>query len=633
MENENIDKYQCLKLPLQKILYKDCSMNNILDKINDVVMRTNYITIKSYLILRLWVLNKYHNNLEIPLITEDTIRMSMKSVIKSSRGPKPKDSNKLLFVEFKQLHSFSLEDGLHLSHILHYNITTILTVIENNIKLNFINYIKRFVNSYFNNLYKVQIEQNKEFKKQLSKELQILKNDIINNTLNCDKKFHKWLNENRFKIVPENYEKSYYYDLKVNPQKYLKYMIFMNIELEKIGGKMYQFFPLQTKIIPNHITIDTATIISILIGKNLKYYESNITLYKDYIWKEFFNIKKKYISTNYEFDYTIITDGYSASLRFIHKDFIEEENLKKEFFKNSRKNMKSLINEDKELLKKGKNKKQEKINSGEKTGKDKENKKEEFLYIDEVSKNQLEGNHIFIDPGKRSLLTMMDDDGNFLSYTNKQRITETKRLKYQALLQNYKDKLEITIKETELIGYNSKSCNLIKFKEYIDKKLEINEELYPLYQETKFRQYKWYSYLNTKRADDKMLNLIENKFGKDSIIIIGDWNIGKQMRNFISTPNISIKKVLKRRFPVFNIDEFRTSCLNYKTEERCKNLYLQTNNKKRKIHSILTYQMENTRKGCINRDKNGCKNIQKIFKRYMKNGSRPKKYRRDYKLD
>jgi len=625
MEEKNVDKYQCLKLPLQKILYKDCSMSDFLDKINDVVMRTNYITIKSYMILRLWILNKYHNNLEIPIITEEIIGISMKSIIKKNLIKK--DSNKLLLNEFKQLHSFSLEDGLHLSQILKYNAITMLIAIENNIKNNFISYINRFVNSFFNNLYKEQIDKNKEFKKQLSKELQSLKNDIINNTLNCDKKYHKWLNENRFKIVPEIYEKSYYYDLKVNPQKYLKYMIFMNIELEKIGGKMYQFFPLQTKIIPNHITIDTRTLIQLLIGKNLRNYENNLTLYKDYIWKEFFNIKNKFIPTNYEFDYTIMTDGYSTSIRFIHKDHVEEENLKKEKLKDAKEKMKNLTNEEKKIFK-GKKDKQEKINKS----KSKKNV-EEFPYIDEVSKEQLEGNHIFIDPGKKSLLTMMDDNGNFLSYTNKQRITETKRLKYQSLLQNYKDKLEITIKETELTGYNSKSCDLIKFKEYIDKKLEINDELYPLYQETKFRQYKWYSYLNTKRAEDKMLNLIENKFGKDSIIIIGDWNVGKQMRNFISTPNISIKRVLKKRFPVFNIDEFRTSCLNYKTEERCKNLYLQTNNKKRKIHSILTYQMENTRKGCINRDKNGCKNIQKIFKRYMKNGNRPKKYRRDYKFE
>ena len=42
--------------------------------------------------------------------------------------------------------------------------------------------------------------------------------------------------------------------------------------------------------------------------------------------------------------------------------------------------------------------------------------------------------------------------------------------------------------------------------------------------------------------------------------------------------------------------------------------------------------MENNRKGCINRDKNGCKNIQKVFNSYMETGGRPEKYRREYEL-
>lgn len=52
------------------------------------------------------------------------------------------------------------------------------------------------------------------------------------------------------------------------------------------------------------------------------------------------------------------------------------------------------------------------------------------------------------------------------------------------------------------------------------------------------------------------------------------------MRNFISTPNLGVIRKLKERFGVYIIDEFRTSCLHYKTEERCENLYL--GNKKRK---------------------------------------------------
>ena len=128
-----------------------------------------------------------------------------------------------------------------------------------------------------------------------------------------------------------------------------------------------------------------------------------------------------------------------------------------------------------------------------------------------------------------------------------------------------------------------------------------------------------------------MLNKIERTYGKESIIIIGDWCIEKQMKNFISTPTIGLKRKLIERFKVYNIDEYRTSCLNYKTEEPCNNIYLPDKNKKsRKIHSILTYKMENNRLGCINRDKNGCKNIQKIFEYYIKNNERPEKYRRGH---
>ena len=126
-----------------------------------------------------------------------------------------------------------------------------------------------------------------------------------------------------------------------------------------------------------------------------------------------------------------------------------------------------------------------------------------------------------------------------------------------------------------------------------------------------------------------MLNKIEKTYSNDSIIIIGDWCIEKQMKNFISTPNIGLKRKLKERFKVYNIDEYRTSCLNYKTEEPCNNIYLaDKNNISRKIHSILTYKMENNRLGCINRDKNGCKNIQKIFEYHIKNNERPENYRR-----
>ena len=632
------DKYRCIKVPITSILYNNDDREKIFNTIQDAVYRTNYITTKSSLLLRLWCLNKYNNGIEIPLITETTIKMCMKSILKPcGGGRKPKEENILLLNEFKKLHNFKLENGVNLSAIKDYYATAFLTSIENNIKMHFFDYVNRFINSYFKVLYKNELTD-KEFKKQLFKDLYVVKNDIINGTLNANEKFHNWINKYRYKIVPEDFEVNYYYDVKSTPQKYLKYMIFMNIELEKIEGKMYQFFPIQSSIIPNHIQIDTKALIELLVKKDKKDKETktdllkDIELNKEFLWDKFFDIKHK--MKNYIFNHTIITDGYVVSLRFLHNDYIEEEKIKVAKKKKGKLDVKGLTKEQKETRKNDKKKLQEekKKVKKEEYAKNKPKKIEkpiEFPYIDDVDKEELKGNHIFIDPGKRTLLNMMNDDGKFFSYTNKQRISETKRLKYQTILKKYKDELKITPIENELSSFNSKSCDLTNYNNFITKKLSTNEVLYKMYQDDNFRRYKWYSYINKKRTDDRMLNKIEKVYGKDSIVVIGDWSIGKQMKNFISTPNISIKRKLQERFRVYDIDEYRTSCLNYKTEEVCNNLYLpDKKNKERKMHSILTYKMENKRFGCINRDINGCKNIQKIFNHYILYNERPEKYKR-----
>ena len=139
---------------------------------------------------------------------------------------------------------------------------------------------------------------------------------------------------------------------------------------------------------------------------------------------------------------------------------------------------------------------------------------------------------------------------------------------------------------------------------------------------------------NKKRTEDNMNNLIKKKFGKN--INLNDWGVTKQMRKFISTPNLGVKRKLKENFNVFNIDEYRTYCLYHKTEEKGENLNI-IDKINRKLHSVLTFQMEtiendcnNTRIDCINRDYNGCLNIRKIFNSYIRNETRPQHYCRDF---
>ena len=52
-------------------------------------------------------------------------------------------------------------------------------------------------------------------------------------------------------------------------------MIWMNVELEKIEGKMFQFMPLRTDIVPKYIPIDTKSLVEIF-AKNKNDYLKDI---------------------------------------------------------------------------------------------------------------------------------------------------------------------------------------------------------------------------------------------------------------------------------------------------------------------------------------------------------------------
>ena len=69
-KKEPPDKYRCLKLPISSILFKDNEeVKENMDILQNAIIRTNSITSKTYFLLRLWVLHKFHSNKEIPEIT------------------------------------------------------------------------------------------------------------------------------------------------------------------------------------------------------------------------------------------------------------------------------------------------------------------------------------------------------------------------------------------------------------------------------------------------------------------------------------------------------------------------------------------------------------------------------------
>lgn len=288
-----------------------------------------------------------------------------------------------------------------------------------------------------------------------------------------------------------------------------------------------------------------------------------------------------------------------------------------------------------------------------------------------------------------------------INYTNKTRIKFTKRKKYGELIENWKDKgeknnlsytlikylqqikkdvndIEYLLKYTkkrvfrkcltdqlnnrklmwkkiektynelniedhnlkqleELLSlYNSKSCNINEYYEYIQKKLLYNRIAANKYDTTYLNKLKWFSYINKCKHEDQLLNVIENEFGKDVKIIIGDWS-NKGNINYISTPNMGLKRKLSERFKVYLIDEYLTSKIHYKENIKCDNICIAKKGEIKRLHSVLSYKKDN-KSGCINRDKNSVLNMERIVLTLIKTGKRleifsRKKNNQDYLIN
>ena len=98
------------------------------------------------------------------------------------------------------------------------------------------------------------------------------------------------------------------------------------------------------------------------------------------------------------------------------------------------------------------------------------------------------------------------------------------------------------------------------------------------------------------------------------------------MKGTIPAPNIGFKKLLLKRFEMFEINEYNTSKLYNKTFKELENVSVRKNKHKKHLHEILTPKEKTERRIFVNRDKNACKNILYLGKYFLENQLRPKEF-------
>ena len=592
--NNEKSAYKTFKISLKTILL---NCDTILPVINNLVFEMNDLVIHTYQFIRLYVLNCYTNNQPLPTLDETFILYCIKSLgIRDNRGKKSKDTEllekleKFYKTDYQPLLNHIKTNLKNTTFLLPYLATQIHTSLHNNFQEHFIQHFLRFINKTTN-----EITEDKavlfQFKKHLLE---------LNET---DKMFDNWKNMHISNILPKDVKKSIHYDVKAKPFDYLKGMLYMNSVLEKQESKLFQPLPLRNNIIPKHIIIDTASLINLFCpavgtvgekdkdGNKVKKGEllSNVKDNQNEVWCNFLDLKNKIFKNKYyQFQNQIQTDGISCCLLFIRKDLKDKKWGSKV----------PLLQE------------------------------QDFYNIEDLSKEQLDTlkdrNIVGCDPGKRSLVYMMDNNGNKLQYTAPQRKRESKTKTNQRILLEERKRKGIIEKETELSLQNSKSVDYETFKTYLVEKNKLNKETEQFYQRETWRKMKFRQYSYGKKSIDKFLNKIRETFGENILIGYGNWSRSTQMKHFMPTMNKGLRKLIHKKYDTITINECNTS-------KKCcdcnKDLEYYKDKEGKKVFRLLVcsncVSCENKKIVFRTRDANSSINIMNLTRTWIEKQERP----------
>ena len=639
-DKEGKQKHKIIKIKLKSILNdnKDLSKQFILDTINNYVSKTHKLITYGYQFFKLLMIGKYNDTMKIDRQFFYNILkcISVNNEINYDKDDKYASIYQYYNDNYKKL-KFDTIENKNMSFILQYASIEMATCFENNIMMHFKDYLNKLINILFLNANKKEINEkyknDKEIKKEKMRELitdvKNIKYDLYTNSslVKYNGKHKKWLNNNREKLVPLFEKDNINYHLKKDSLSVLKYAIYINKEIEKLKGKPYQIFPQRNNNVYKHITLDHAGLVDIL-GLNLikamktDKTKSYVMLHpkecQEKVFQTIFNTKHKiFKNKKFVFNYQIKTDGVSVIVDFVNHRV--DKYKKKEKIDKKEDVVKKVTK--KELFKKSKN-------------------EDEYLELEKLTKKQIDdinNNYVVIglDPGIKSLMTSINEEGKVFQYNACQRRHETYHKFAHKIKEKERIKNKVDVLENELSKLNSKTMNVNDFLDFIHKKNDISNKTEIFYKQEKFRNINFRVYCREKKSEAEMLNNIEKTYKEDNkkiVIGYGNWSQTNNSNiKFFSTPCKGFRKLLASRFLLILVDEYKTSRVSSETEGEMTKQKYNVNGKMIECHKVLTTSIKDTNskeetERCIyiDRDINGAKNILKITKSWLRDKIRPK---------
>ena len=596
--------YKVLKLPLQHTMKEGVKTDFAKHIINQTVINAHKSSVLAYQFIKLYFLYCYKEGIVFPEIKNNKVFMRAVFGTINVRSKKTTGKNAELENSLQSFHDTHFQEPKMnykgYNNIFDYEAIQYFTMLNNNIISQYGQCIDQFLYLKFPDTIEDEIKiSRRSFRYNIKRELFGHKQ-----TSEDAKILHKLL----VPKVPlkKGIDVPLTYALKVSPQAFLKNIIYMNEVFESQDIKMFNMFPNRSALKPGHITLDTFTLVNLLVGTSTKAGVKSTSIvegmtktkllgsfnkHKTEIWNFFFDMKKKCFKGNkgYSFHHLIKTDGVSVSLVF------------------------------------------------EKLVTTKSNETPE-TYITECSPEDKNKQVVAIDPGICDIIFAVDGDqkdATQFRYSQNQVRKESKSKKFSKITDDISKETVIlgkTVKEHEIefaddlsrSGINQKTINFEKYKGYVQKKNRFNDILYNFWCKPLYRTLKLKGWMNRKRSEQKMVNNFMSKFNikhKDDVIIcFGDFEQKEFMKFQQPVKGKGMRKLFQREgFKTYLVDEHKTSCMCSKCENGSRTEkfqwiknprpYRREKNPTVKVHGLIRC----TSCCCVwNRDVNGSKNIYKV---------------------
>ncbi len=138
-------------------------------------------------------------------------------------------------------------------------------------------------------------------------------------------------------------------------------------------------------------------------------------------------------------------------------------------------------------------------------------------------------------------------------------------LRCRQLLLKEKRDCGVEAAEAQLSKLSHRTSSPDLFMEYLKAKAVTDAQTSKFYLKKKWRGWKFRLFCRRKSSEDRR---VEQKFGRDSVIIYGDWSRKDQMRGCDPSPTIRVKKLISKRFEIVEVNEYKTSIICSTCHER-----------------------------------------------------------------